>query len=35
MQIRYGSRLFEITGVVNILEQSRFLELACEERQAG
>lgn len=35
MRVAYNGRTFEITGVVDIGEEHRWLELACEERQSG
>lgn len=31
MRIRYGDRLFEIEGILDVGEQKRFLELLCSE----
>lgn len=31
MSIKYGDRIFEIEGILNIGEQKRFLELLCSE----
>lgn len=35
MRVAYGTRQFQITGIVDLEERHCWLELACEERQAG
>lgn len=35
MRVAYNGRTFEVTGVIDVEEEHRWLELDCEERQAG